>query len=115
MAMDYGASVDNSGQMGLDAIEAAINTQQQIQAAGLTSKVGVTPMIGVNDMYPETFTLADAQMLLDFAQGNPGIASLGFWSIARDNGGTPGAHYSSPDSSGLAQTPYEFASIFKQI
>ncbi len=115
MAMDYGASVDQGGEMGVDAISAAIYTEQQIQFVGLASKVGITPMIGLNDTPGETFTLADAQMLVDFAQGNPAIASLGNWSIARDNGATAGVSYVSPDSSGLAQTPYEFASILKTV
>jgi hypothetical protein len=32
MAMDYGPSVDNGGQMGLDAIQAAIATEAQISS-----------------------------------------------------------------------------------
>ncbi|HEY1932169.1 MAG TPA: carbohydrate-binding protein [Acetobacteraceae bacterium] len=115
MAMDYGGSVDNGGEMGADAISAALNTEQQISFVGLTSKIGITPMIGVNDDSAEVFTLNDAQTLLDFAQSNPDVASLGMWSIARDNGNSAGAHYASPDSSGLAQSNYAFASIFKQM
>ncbi|KAI8608020.1 glycoside hydrolase superfamily, partial [Chytriomyces sp. MP71] len=46
MAMDYGGP---STQMGTDAINAAVATRTQILAAGLTAKVGVTPMTGVND------------------------------------------------------------------
>jgi chitodextrinase len=53
MAMDYGASVDNGGQMGFDAISAAIATEKQIADLGLSSKIGVTPMIGVNDISSE--------------------------------------------------------------
>jgi Glycosyl hydrolases family 18 len=60
MAMDYGASVDNGGQMGLDAIQAAIATEAQISSMGLSAKIGITPMIGVNDVAAEVFTLADA-------------------------------------------------------
>ena len=44
MAMDYGSAVDNGGQMGLDAINAAIATEKQISS---------TPMIGVNDVSTE--------------------------------------------------------------
>jgi hypothetical protein len=37
------------------------------------------------------------------------------WSVARDNGNSAGAHYASPDSSGIAQQPYDFAAIFHQF
>src|SRR5262249_16651545 len=71
MAMDYGSSVDNGGQMGLDAIDAAIATEKQIAALGLSSKIGITPMIGVNRISSEVFTLADAQALVHYAQTDP--------------------------------------------
>src|SRR5262249_29653985 len=49
MAMDYGTAVDNNGQMGLSAIQASESTQQQLASIGLHAKIGITPMIGVND------------------------------------------------------------------
>jgi chitinase len=61
------------------------------------------------------FTLADAQALLDYARSDNDIVRLAMWSVARDNGNSAGAHYASPDSSGIAQHPYEFASIFHQF
>lgn len=112
MAMDYGPSVDNGGQMGRDAIQAAIATEAQISSLGLSAKIGITPMIGVNDVASEVFTLADAQALLDYAQTDSNVVRLSMWSVARDNGNTAGAHYASPDSSGIAQQPYDFSAIF---
>ena len=53
MAMNYGASIDNGGQMGRNAITAASNTALQVKAAGLTSRIGIIPMIGVNDVSME--------------------------------------------------------------
>ena len=79
---------------------------------GLTWKIGVTPMIGVNDVSSEVFTLADAQALVNYAQTDANIARLAMWSVARDNGNSAGAHYASPDSSGIAQQPYAFAAIY---
>jgi chitinase len=114
MAMDYGSSVDNGGQMGLDAINAAIATEKQIAGLGLSSKIGITPMIGVNDISSEVFTLADAQTLVHYAQTDPNVVRLSMWSVARDNGNSAGAHYASPDSSGIAQHPYDFSAIFHQ-
>lgn len=115
MAMDYGTAVDNDGQMGLDAISAAIATEQQISDLGLSAKIGITPMIGVNDVASEVFTLADAQALLDYARTDGNVARLSMWSVARDNGNSAGAHYASPDSSGIAQQPYDFSAIFHQF
>jgi chitinase len=114
MAMDYGQSVDNNGQMGLSAIQASEATQQQLAAIGLHAKIGITPMIGVNDIASEVFTQADAHALVDYAAHDPDVAMLSMWSVARDNGHAAGAHYASPDSSGVAQTPFEFSGIFHQ-
>lgn len=115
MAMDYGTAIDNGGRMGFNAISAAEATQQQLTDLGLHAKIGITPMIGVNDIASEVFTLADAQALLDYARSDNDIVRLAMWSVARDNGNSAGAHYASPDSSGIAQHPYEFASIFHQF
>jgi hypothetical protein len=115
MAMDYGSAVDNGGQMGLDAIDAAIATENQIAALGLSAKLGVTPMIGVNDISSEVFSLADAQALLNYAQTDSNIVRLAMWSVARDNGNSAGAHFASPDSSGIAQQPYDFSAILRQF
>jgi chitodextrinase len=115
MAMDYGSSVDNGGQMGLDTINAAIATEKQISNLGLSSKIGVTPMIGVNDVSSEVFTPADAQALVNYAQTDSNVLRLSMWSVARDNGNSAGAHYASPDSSGIAQQPYDFSAIFHQF
>ncbi len=115
MAMDYGTSVDNNGQMGLDAINAAIATEKQISDLGLSAKIGITPMIGVNDIASEVFTLQDAQALLNYARTDSNVVRLSMWSVARDNGNSAGAHYASPDSSGIAQHPYDFSAIFHQF
>jgi aryl-phospho-beta-D-glucosidase BglC (GH1 family) len=115
MAMDYGTSVDNGGQMGLNAINAAKATEQQLASLGISAKIGVTPMIGINDIASEVFTQADAQALLNYAKTDPNITLLSMWSVARDNGNSAGAHWASPDSSGLAQQPFEFAGILKSF
>ena len=46
MTMDYGASADNNGQMGQDAISAIIATEKQLSNLGINAQIGVTPMIG---------------------------------------------------------------------
>ena len=115
MAMDYGPSDDNGGRMALNAIQAAIATEAQISSLGLSAKIGITPMIGVNDVASEAFTLADAQALLDYAQTDSNVVRLSMWSVARDNGNSAGAHYASPDSSGIVQQPYDFSTVFNHF
>ena len=115
MTMDYGQGSDNNGQMGLSAIQASDATQLQLAALGLDAKIGITPMIGVNDIPSEVFTLADARALLAYAQSDPDVAMLSMWSVARDNGNSAGAHFTSSDSSGIVQNPYEFSSILNDF
>ena len=113
MAMDYGSANDNGGQMGLSAQQAASNTHNQVVAAGLTASIGVTPMIGINDVNTEIFQLADAQSLLNFANANSYITRLSMWSVARDNGGCPNQGFASPTCSGISQSNWAFSNIFK--
>ncbi|ELZ79443.1 chitinase [Haloferax larsenii JCM 13917] len=77
-------------------------------AAERWSMVGITPMIGVNNV-GGTFTQSDAEQVLDFAQNND-VGMLSFWSIDRDNG--TGSGEVSPVKSGIDQEPYEFSSLF---
>ena len=113
MAMDYGSANDNGGQMGLSATQAASNTHNQVVAAGLTASIGVTPMIGINDVNTEIFQLTDAQMLLNFANSNSYITRLSMWSVARDNGSCAGQGFASPVCSGISQSNWAFSNIFK--
>ena len=75
MTMDFGSS---GTEMGSAATEAAADTEAQIKAAGLSSTVGITPMIGQNDTSGEIFTLADATTVVNFAR--PTATSRG-WRI----------------------------------
>ncbi|KAJ3303828.1 hypothetical protein HDV03_003500 [Kappamyces sp. JEL0829] len=72
-------------------------------------KIGLTPMVGVNDVKDEVFGLKDAQIVLKHAQSDSRIAYLGMWSVNRDNGDMgPIA-----TSSGIQQSKFEFISIWK--
>lgn len=113
MAMDYGPANDNNGQMGVSAVQAASNTRNQVVAAGLTATIGVTPMIGINDVQSEIFQLSDATMLLNFANQNSYITRLSMWSVSRDNGSCPNQGFASPVCSGISQSNWAFANIFK--
>ncbi|MEI6699483.1 MAG: Calx-beta domain-containing protein [Mycobacteriaceae bacterium] len=101
MAMDYGegpAPTSGTGAqtMGTYAIRSAESTYAQLSSLyaknGQTfawKQIGVTPMIGVNDITSEVFTVADAQALNTFAVSK-GLGMLGYWSVERDYPGTLG-------------------------
>jgi len=109
MAMDYGTAVDNGGQMGLDAQDAADATHSQVGA--LTGNIGVTPMIGQNDNTAERFLLTDASSLVTFANSNSFVKRLAMWSLARDNGSCAGQGFASPICSGVSQSAFQFSGI----
>ncbi|WFO12613.1 glycosyl hydrolase family 18 protein [Edwardsiella ictaluri] len=116
MAMDYGGAYDslhnNSPDMGDAAISAANATLLQMRSVGLVdSKVGITPMIGVNDVNVEIFNLEDATELVAYAEGNPDVGRLSMWSIGRDNGSGAGHQWASSSFSGLQQGSYDFARL----
>ena len=110
MTMDFGSS---GTEMGSASTEAAAAVHGQIQAAGLSSTVGITPMIGQNDTSGEIFTLADASTVLNFANANSYVTRLAMWSVGRGNGGCAGTTYASPSCSGISQGTYAFSDIFK--
>lgn len=124
MAMDYGdsAAPNPGGHMGQYAIQAAQALFQQLQSlypdrseAQLWAMVGITPMIGMNDITSEIFRLADAQEVLAFAQQNH-IGLLSLWSANRDHECPGGAaNYVSITCSSILQTDYEFSMLFDQF
>jgi Cellulose binding domain/Glycosyl hydrolases family 18 len=112
MAMDYGSSY--TGDMGQYAIDAATATQGQLKSAlGLSDAaawkaVAVTPMIGVNDVNVETFTVADAEQLASFAASRH-LGRLSMWSANRDRQCAGGAQGSaSPTCSSIEQSALAF-------
>lgn len=115
MAMDYGQP---DSQMGQDAINAANATAAQLatlypgsSASQMLSMVGVTPMIGYNDVQGEVFQLSDAQLLLSFAQES-GLNLLSFWSANRDQPCPAGQAGTTQNTcSGVAEQPFGFSAI----
>ncbi|MFD7921056.1 chitinase [Streptomyces sp. NPDC059740] len=112
MAMDYGSSFD--GDMGEYAEQAATAAHGQIQSdLGLSSDaawshLAVTPMIGVNDVQAERFTVADAKELAGFAASR-NLAWLSMWSANRDRPCPGGAGTSAqPTCSSVEQGEGDF-------
>ncbi len=122
MAMDYGdsAAPNPAGKMGDYAIMAANSLFTQLQGiygaarteAQLWRMVGVTPMIGVNDITSETFDQQEARELVAFAE-QKGIGRLAMWSLNRDQQNAAGKlNYVDLKSSSVLQSPFEFSLIF---
>lgn len=120
MAMNYGGNTppDKMGQNAIDAAQATLAQMQNIftnrTASQLRSMLGLTPMIGINDITTEIFTLADADKVLNYAR-TTGIGRLAMWSMTRDKqcSGNPTPGYVSPTCSSIAQGEFEFAKKFK--
>ncbi|MFF2325555.1 MULTISPECIES: cellulose binding domain-containing protein [unclassified Streptomyces] len=116
MAMDYGSSY--GGDMGTYAIQAATATQAQVKGvlgladAAAWKAVAVTPMIGVNDVSTEVFTVEDAGQLVEFAR-QKGLGRLAMWSGTRDKECAGGPKPSADAScSSIAQEPLAFTKAF---
>lgn len=119
MAMDYGPAYN--GNMAEYAKQAATNLHQFLKSI-YTSKsdleiwhmIEITPMIGVNDINSEKFTLDDATALSQFAN-NHQLGGFSMWSLSRDY---PCAdQWASPTCSGanLQTAKYDYAKRFLAI
>jgi len=119
MSMDFGGSYDHGGQMYLDQQLTAWSLMAQLQSllpgdshAQIASMVGITPMIGQNDLSTEVFTTANASSTVSFAQ-QQGLGMLAFWSESRDHSCASGeTNYL---CSNISQNPGQFASIFEGL
>ncbi|KAL4419835.1 hypothetical protein ABPG75_006933 [Micractinium tetrahymenae] len=114
MTMDYGevAAPNPAGKMGDYAIQAANNTYQQALGVNMTTKIGVTPMIGKNDVETEVFDQAAARQVAAWAKATPWVRWTAFWSMGRDQW-NPAETYVSIHSSSIPQQPLEFTKIFQ--
>ena len=116
MVFDYYIAGEGVVNMGQAAINAANNTEAQLQTlypndtvAQLYGMEGMTMLPGIDD-YPkktEVTYLADAQTMLSFAQSK-GLNTMSIWAIQRDNGGCPGTRDSNT-CSGITQNTWDFS------
>jgi chitinase len=115
MTMDFGGSYHNGStmaQLTQSAANAAIAQLATVYPgktnAQLWAMLGITPMIGNNDVAGETFTTADAVTITQFAQ-QKGVGHLSYWALQRDRPGSGSlALYSQ-----VPQTLYQFYNTFK--
>ncbi|HWB00461.1 MAG TPA: cellulose binding domain-containing protein [Pirellulales bacterium] len=123
MTMDYGdsAAPNPAGHMGDYTIQAANSLYGQLQglygtslsASQLWNMVGLTPMIGVNDVTTEVFNQAAAQQVVAFAQQH-GISRISMWSLNRDTTSTA-KNYPDTITSSINQQAWDFSHIFETI
>ncbi len=102
------------GAMGPNAVAAASGAMCQLKSLGLNARVGITPMIGVNDTRRRDLHAGRRTGCVNYALANSNsVALLAFWSVGRDNGGCFGTV--SPTCSGIAQKDWDFTRIFQKF
>ena len=110
MTMDYGGSADPLS-MGPYAITAVNGTVAQMLDNGIRARIGIIPMIGLNDVKPEVFSLSDARQVSDWAQANPVVTRMSMWSVSRDAACGEGTARAGSSCSGVTQQLYDFSKI----
>lgn len=126
MTMNYGQSRPTGMSMVDASIQAAQITHSQLNAlyrdagqeldtASLWSKIGLTPLIGQNEVAGDVFTLEDAKALNAFAL-DQGVGRISMWSLNRDrscsDGDRAGAGEGpSPHCSGMEQAEGGYAKL----
>jgi chitinase len=118
MAMDYGpAYINDMGQYAIDAATSLFNflktVYPELADAVIWQRIEVTPMIGVNDVNVEQFSLADADLLRNFAIKNK-LWGLAIWSANRDYPCADKSASNTCSGNNLQSVPYEFARHFLQ-
>jgi len=94
MTMDFGTGVSTGKPYSDVVLQAATALHTQVSSAydragtplddsHVWAKIGITPMIGQNDIAGEVFTLADAEVVNEFARSN-GVGKVSMWSLNRD-------------------------------
>ena len=128
MAMDYGyqAAPNPEGQMGEYAIQSATSLHGQLSEiysdAGISktddeiwNMIGVTPMIGMNDVTEEIFELEDAEQLRQFGL-DQNLGMLSMWSSNRDQQCEDGViDHVDISCSSILQDPFEFSTILNDF
>jgi hypothetical protein len=119
MVMDYGEAIPRNCvvsagvcNMGQSAIQAARNLNARFGVP--MSHIELTPMIGVNDVVANVFTLDDATTVARFARQSA-AGGVHFWSLDRDVPCPTGVSSVSSTCSGLRDMPgFAFTEAFRR-
>ncbi len=116
MVMDYGDAtavhcVVSEGRcdMGRSAIQAARNLNRMYGVP--LARIELTPMIGVNDVVANVFTLDDASLVARYVRDHR-LGGLHFWSLDRDTRCAGDAKGVSSTCSSLDAAPFAFTRAF---
>jgi hypothetical protein len=110
MTMDYGGRHE----MGAAAVTAARDARRQLRTVWPHdgyANLGITPMIGVNDVAVEHFTQADALRVAAFARHHH-LGRTAFWALGRDQACRQPRRSASNVCSGVRQRPLAFTRAF---
>ncbi len=120
MTMDFEKSAAGD-KMGENTIQAANNLFDQLKLLyptrtddALWNMIGLTPMIGVNDLSEQIFTLDDAQAVTAFAQ-EQNIQRIAIWSLERDKACEFETRTATSNCSSVTQDPLGFSTTFNQL
>ena len=78
-----------------------------LTSAQLWGKVGITPMLGINDTADQIFTVDDARDVAAFAAAHD-VGMVGVWSMGRDIQCLAPVTTKQPDCSGIDQEKWAF-------
>ena len=119
MAMNFGptAVAHPKNEMSKAVLRSTIAMHDQLKTilptkSSVWSQIGITVMIGQNDVAAECFTLEDAKRVLIFAKENQ-VGLRSFWSATRDHPGK--ANAASPIHSGIEQDDFAFTKIMLEF
>jgi hypothetical protein len=115
MTMDYWGVSDPAGKMGDWAVQAGTALHGRLAAlypglsdAQVWRKVGITPMLGINDYADQIFSVDDARQVEAWASAHQ-IGMLGMWALERDNQCDTPVTTKQLKCSGVTQDDWDFA------
>ena len=115
MTMDYGSYYAPNGKTDMAKYSIKCLEKVKSQLSQYNLKIGLTNMIGLNDVIDEIFTLDNAKELLDYGTSHDNIYLLSFWCLNRDNGNKINYQYADSKYSGIEQDLFDFTKIFNNF
>ena len=110
MTMNYGPAISDMGSAATTAASKSLTQIKAIWPKDTYKNIGITPMIGQNDVSGEVFSWADSQTVLAFAQ-KQGVHRLAFWALNRDQ--SCGSGDTAPNTcTGEVQQPLDYTDGF---
>jgi chitinase len=111
MTMDYGGKHE-MGSTAIAVAKRALTQLRRVDHHATYRNLGITPMIGRNDVPSEIFSTGDARRVVRFARLHH-VGRLAFWSLDRDRQCPPRTSATAQDDcSGVGQSRLRFTHLF---